>query len=293
MRSNLQLQLSEDEPSTQFAVRQLDESDFAQVVEFLSHDPVRGVHLHGMVVDNGLESPANRGSFYGCFANGLLTGVALLGHNILLCCDPSARAQFAELALAIGAEAHLVFGDKDEVEEVTNRMVQGGRQTRVTHDQHWCVCEKPSLPLRKLLMRRAGPAEVEAVADAQAEMIAEECGVDPRIADPVGFHDRVAARVKKGRVWCRLEDNIVIFKADLISVSPDAVYVEGVWTHPHFRGRGVAKTSLNELAYRLLRQYKHVCLFVEPDNAVAKHICESVGFVHTMNYSSHYLMPLA
>lgn len=293
MRANMRLQMVDEELVSENSARQLDESDFAQVVDFLSTDPVRNVHLHSLVVDNGLEHPANRGSFYGHFADGELTGVALLGHSILVSGDEVARKKFADLAVSIGAKGHIVFGPADEVEEVWERLSRGGRQTQVVRDQHWCVCEKPQLPLKRLQMRRAGPDQLEAVATAQAEMIAEECGIDPRAADPGGFQERVAKRVKKGRVWCRVEDEKVVFKVDLISVSPEAVYVEGVWTHPDYRGRGLAKSCLTELCYRLLRQYTYVCLIVEPGDAVAKHIYESVGFVHTMNYQSHYLQPLA
>ncbi|MEO6394130.1 MAG: hypothetical protein ABIP75_19910, partial [Pyrinomonadaceae bacterium] len=91
------------------AVRPLDESDFADVVDFLSLDPIGGVHLHGLVVDNGLEHRANRGTFYGYYSDGTLTGVALLGHSILMCGSGSARAEFIELALSTGAKAHVIF----------------------------------------------------------------------------------------------------------------------------------------------------------------------------------------
>lgn len=292
MRTNMRLQMVEEELSASKAVRPLDESDFADVIEFLSLDPIGGVHLHGLVVDNGLEHRANRGTFYGHYSDGILTGVALLGHSVLMCGNDAARAEFAELVLSTKAKAHVVFGPSAEVAEVWERLSAGGRQANVLREHHWCVCEKPSLPLRELQMRRASLEELEIVSAAQAEMINEECGVDPRAADPAGFRERVSERIRKGRIWCRIEDGVVVFKADLISVSPEAVYLEGVWTHPKHRKQGIAKSCLNELAYRLLRQYKYVCLIVEPDDAVARHIYESVGFVHTTNYSAHYLQPL-
>jgi ribosomal protein S18 acetylase RimI-like enzyme len=292
MLTNLQLQIFDDEAVVENTVRQLDEADFAEVIAYLATDPVRNVHLHGLVVDNGLENVANRGTFYGYFNDNELSGVALLGHNILMSGDEKARAKFADLAVAIGAKGHLVFGPRDEVTETGDRMIQGGRKTKVVRDSHWCVCEKPLLPLKSLQMRRAGPNEIDAVATAQAEMVTEECGVDPRVADPIGFRERVAKRVNRGRIWCMMQDDKVIFKTDLISVSPEAVYVEGLWTHPDHRGQGVAKSCLNELAYRLLRQYKYVCLFVDPGDPVAEHLYEAVGFVPTMDYRSHYMEPL-
>src|SRR6185436_17491248 len=117
MRTNLRIQLMDDEQTSPSAIRTLEQADLAEVVEFLSADPVRGVHLHGLIADNGFESPSNRGTFYGCYSGGRLSGVALLGHNILMVGDETARAKFAELAISTGAKGHLVFGPTDEVKD--------------------------------------------------------------------------------------------------------------------------------------------------------------------------------
>ena len=38
----------------------------AEVVEFLSERPAHAVNLLGLIADNGLVSPHNRGTFYAC-----------------------------------------------------------------------------------------------------------------------------------------------------------------------------------------------------------------------------------
>ena len=60
-------------------------SEYAEVLAFLERRPVNTVCLAGLIRDNGLESPFNRGTFYGCRNDqGQLEGVALIGHATLL-----------------------------------------------------------------------------------------------------------------------------------------------------------------------------------------------------------------
>src|SRR3954468_21448206 len=55
--------------------------DEGEVLDFLAERPVHTVVMAGLIRDNGLESPFNRGTFYACRDSaGSLAGVALIGH---------------------------------------------------------------------------------------------------------------------------------------------------------------------------------------------------------------------
>ena len=57
----------------------------AEVLAFLADRPLHTVSLTGLIEDNGLVSPLNRGAFYGCRnRQGQLEGVALIGHATLM-----------------------------------------------------------------------------------------------------------------------------------------------------------------------------------------------------------------
>src|ERR1044072_1572602 len=76
--------------------------DRAEVLAFLSERPAHTFGMMGLIRDNGLVSPKNRGSFYACRdLRGNIDGVALIGYNTLLetRSDDSIRA-FAHLARA-------------------------------------------------------------------------------------------------------------------------------------------------------------------------------------------------
>src|ERR1044072_6130302 len=57
----------------------------AEVLQFLSARPLHTVVLGGLIMDNGLESELNRGTFYS-YRNsvGRLEGVALIGHTTIV-----------------------------------------------------------------------------------------------------------------------------------------------------------------------------------------------------------------
>src|SRR2546429_6592579 len=73
------------EADVSVTVIQLAEDDRNEVFAFLAERPIHTVCLAGFIRDNGLVSPHNRGTFYGCRnSEGRLEGVALIGHATLI-----------------------------------------------------------------------------------------------------------------------------------------------------------------------------------------------------------------
>jgi hypothetical protein len=70
------------EPSSPCAISELGRRDEPEVIEFLSVRPLHTVFMAGLVRDNGVVSPGNRGSFYASRNySGQLEAVALIGHE--------------------------------------------------------------------------------------------------------------------------------------------------------------------------------------------------------------------
>jgi predicted GNAT family acetyltransferase len=142
-------------------------------------------------------------------------------------------------------------------------------------------------------MTQATPEHLEAVLEAQATMYIEATGTDPRQTDPEGFRRRTLERIERGRTWIKLENDTVVFKAELQSVTPDVIYLEGIWTNADYRQRGIASECVVELTHRRLRKQQVLCLAVEPDEAVAMQIYEYAGFRYQTDYQARYPQPLA
>ncbi|MFN0121577.1 MAG: GNAT family N-acetyltransferase [Blastocatellia bacterium] len=272
-------------------VRELDELDYRQALALLAEHPMRGVHLESLINDHGLTSPALRGRFHGYFDNGQLTGIALIGHQIIFCADDVAAPWFARIAAESGPRGSVILGPSEQVELFWQHYAAHGGALRLQRDFYWYVCEAPAQPISRFQLVQATTEHLETVMDAQASLLVEATGADPRQTDPEGFRRRTLERIERGRTWIRLENDTVVFKVELQSVTPDAIYLEGIWTHPDFRRRGIARDSVVELTHRRLRRQQVLCLAVEPEETVAMKIYQHAGFRHETNYQARYPQP--
>src|SRR5256885_3247278 len=93
------------------------------------------------------------------------------------------------------------------------------------------------LPTYELVatLREADRADLDLILPVQAELALAESGVDPRNVDPTGFRARCAQRVVRGRTWAVIEQGRLLFKAEMQAVTPEAIYLEGIYTHPDVR----------------------------------------------------------
>src|SRR5919202_218420 len=106
------------------------------------------------------------------------------------------------------------------------------------------------LQLRKFArgLRPATLDELNLVMTVHARSALEEIGINPLEVDPDGFRLRCARRIEQGRVWVWIEDGRLIFKADVVSDTPEVVYLEGVYVDPEERGKGYGTRCFSQLS---------------------------------------------
>ena len=114
------------------SVDRLANEDEAEVLEFLAQRPIHTVTLMSLIHDNGIVSPLNRGTFYGCRdLNGRLEGVALVGHATLIeTVSDRALAALAQVAQQC-TNTHMIMGEKERVADFWNHYAASGRQQRL------------------------------------------------------------------------------------------------------------------------------------------------------------------
>jgi predicted GNAT family acetyltransferase len=276
---------------TQEAVRLLTESDRNEALDFLRKAPVDAVHLIGLIEDHGIISAAHRGQFFGYYEDGILLGVALLGHSIVIFGNDSSLQYFAQATIESKTECQVIFGPHNQVERYATHLENFGQQTRLVRKHQWLVCEHPFISLKQLQLRRATLEELNTLAEIHAEMVFAASGIDPHIGDWQGFCNRLAERIQRGRIWVKFEDGEIVFKVDVVNQTKSASYIEGIWTHPDHRGTGIATTCVSELIHRLFRKGSVVCLVVALEEKSAQRVYEKVGFVLAGEYQSRYLKP--
>jgi ribosomal protein S18 acetylase RimI-like enzyme len=134
-------------------------------------------------------------------------------------------------------------------------------------------------------VRRSTRDDVEALTIAAASMHREEMG-DPLPVDPGAWRSRMTALVDLGWSWVWLERGAVVFKAELSAWTPEAVQIQGVYTHPGKRRRGVATAALSFVCRTVLEQVPVCSLYVNHQNETALRLYARLGFRRAGDFAS-------
>lgn len=274
-------------------VAKLDGENRQEVLDFLARRPLHTVVMSSFVRDNGLVSPLNRGTFYSCRNEaGDLEGVALIGHATMVeARTEEALAAFARLARE-SQSGHVILGEREKVGRFWDYYAAGGESPRLLCremllEQRWPVAVREEVKG----LRLATADDLELVVPVQAEMAYEESGVNPLERDPEGFRRRCARRVEMGRVWVWVEDGRLIFKADIISETPEVIYLEGVWVNPADRGKGYGLRCMSQLGRELLARAGSISMLVNERNSKALSLYSRAGYKLRGCYDTIYLQP--
>jgi ribosomal protein S18 acetylase RimI-like enzyme len=252
----------------------------AEVLDFLAARPVHTVVMSGLIRDNGLESPFNRGTFYACRNTaGRLEGVALIGHATFV----EARTEAALRAFALLAlrqhDAHMILGEQEMIGRFWDYYSEEGQTPRLfcrelLFEQRWPLAACAPVPD----LRPATLDDLMLVMPVHAAMAYEESGVNPLDVDLPGFRLRCARRIEHGRVWVLVERGNLVFKTDVASDTPGCVYVEGVYVDPSSRQQGHGQRCLAQLGRVLGRHNRAVCALVNEQNLVAQGLFLKAGY---------------
>ena len=269
----------------------LTNAERAETLDFLGQRGINAAFFAGIVYDNGLESSLNRGTFYG-YRNsfGQLEGVALIGHAILMVAvTEQALHAFAEVARDCKS-AHMIMCEENNLEkfwgfysEVDHEMRRASRQLLL--ELRWPIAT--SMDVSKL--RLATNADLDLIVPVHAELAFDESGIDPRTGDAAGFTERCARRIQQGRTWILTESEQLIFKAEVVSTTPQTTYLEGVWVTPEERGKGYGRGCMAQLARMLMWRAKSVCLFVNDDSDEARRFYRQSGYHLRTVYDTIFL----
>ena len=275
-------------------IETLDEQQKPEVLDFLSARPLHTFMLSSWIKDNGLVSSLNRGTFYGYRDESRqLRGVALIGHVTLFetRLDEALNA-FSELAHNCPS-VHTVLGETKKIAGMAMLNGGGGRSARR-------VCRELLLEKQESenlntvsTFRQANADDLDLVVPVHAQTAFEESGINPLHVDPAGFVKRCARRIKQGRVWVSIEDGRLKFKADVVSDTPDVVYLEGVYVSAEHRGNGYGAKCITQLTNHLLDRTKTVCMLVNETNSAAQKSYQKAGFKFREYYDTIFLNPVA
>lgn len=262
-------------------VRQLADVDRVAVERVLAEHPIESAQIGERVSTYGLGWRAE-GRLFGYGANRQTEALLWLGGQVTpLGASPAAVKAFGELASAWPRVCASVVGPADSVLSLWEILRPSwGPDRTIREDQPLLLLDRVPAASADPRVRPIRTDEVDVLFPASVAMYTEEVGVSPLGDDGGrGYRARVADLVRAGRAYARIIDGQVVFKAELAVITRHTVQLQGVWTHPEWRGRGLAKAGLATVVREALRRYAPtVSLYVNGFNEPAQRLYERIGF---------------
>lgn len=259
---------------TQLTIARVGPTEAGALERLLDADPVQNVYLRSELRLVGTTAP------WWCVSDGGDVKAAVLAGPLTVPClpNPLDAPRIAEATRAYGPP-HLMVGPREAVLAL-HRCIERGRPARAIRDpQPVMTIDRgrlrvlPPAPLRRTTRR-----DVEVLATAAGIMHREEMSGDSAPPDAAAWRARMSQLVDRGWSWAWIEAGEVVFKAELSAWTPDVVQVQGVFTAPSRRGRGVATAGMTALCSLLLESVPLVTLYLNEYNQEALRVYRRVGF---------------
>jgi len=282
-----------DEPPQSRAVHceELAQQDEPEVLAFLAERSAHTFGLVGFIRSNGLVSPHNRGKFYACRNDeGKLEGVALIGYFVLF----EARSEATIAAFARVAQdcpgVNMLLGEQEQAQIFWFYYSQGGRAARLycrelLFELRWPVKVQEAA----LELRLATIDDLDMIVPAHAQCAFDDSGINPLEVEPVRFRERCARRIEQGQTWVWAEDGKLLFKAEIITDTPEVIYIEGVWVNPSERRKGYGLRAMSQLSRECLMRTSSICLLVNEQFQAAQAFYKRAGYKLIDHYDTIFL----
>ncbi|SNC72288.1 hypothetical protein SAMN05445756_1792 [Kytococcus aerolatus] len=229
-------------------------ADAPEVLRLCAHDPAACVYVASRVQEQALRI---RGHAHGWRDGDRLTSLVLAGANVVpVGLDERSADGLAEAVAPRRSTSSSVFGEAEQVERLWGRLREHWGPARDERMDQWSmVTSTPPSRLGVHLdprVRPARPSEIGLVVPAGAAMFTEEIGYPPYQGSDAAYRMGFERLIAQGRSFVVVEDGQVVFKADVGAVAFGVAQVQGVWTSPEHRGRGLATAAMAGVVEHLL-----------------------------------------
>jgi RimJ/RimL family protein N-acetyltransferase len=254
-------------------------------LRYLARSPYLNVFLSHVLLHDPAP-PARRGIAV-ALDRDAVSGVAYWGRQIALAAEPAAIAPFAEYGRMRRGE-RMIVGERDTVSAYWNAVRDWHVPARLIRDRQLVMALDRShlRPYeRRTVVRQAAISDWTTVADGSAEMVRQELEYDPRRGSPE-FAAGIRQMIERKLWWVGSVDGRLCFFCNIGPWSDRTMQLQGIWTPPPMRGRGLATASLAAICDRLLDVSPTLSLYVNDFNADAIALYRRVGFEHVGDFQT-------
>jgi hypothetical protein len=218
-------------------------------------------------------SAATRNRIFVALDDGAVRGMAYFGRQVALACQPDCAPAFAREARRHLGE-RMIVGPRPTVEAYWDLVRPWHAAPRIVRERqlvmridHTHLRPHP----RGVTVRHARPEEWTTIADNSAQMIEGELDYDPR-QHSSAFSSNIRRMIEENLWW--VGESL----CNLGPWCPKTAQLQGIWTPPEYRGRGLATAALSAICDRLLDDTPELSLYVNDFNTTAIALYERIGF---------------
>jgi predicted GNAT family acetyltransferase len=139
-----------------------------------------------------------------------------------------------------------------------------------------------------LFFRRPNIRDLEALLPLQEAYEREEVLPEGAVFDSATCRLNLRRILAEQRIISAELDGWTVAKVNTSAVSFTRYQIGGVYVHPAYRGRGIARRLCAELARELLAEGKGLSLFVKKRNPAARSVYRGLGFKTQGDYRISY-----
>jgi RimJ/RimL family protein N-acetyltransferase len=255
-------------------------------LDYLARDPYLNVFLTYLVLFD-LSTLTRNAIHLALDEHDRVRGVGYFGRQIALAADEVAVEEFARIGSTVAGEK-MIVGPRETVAAYWSLVGPRHGPARLIRDrQYVMMVDRTRLQPyeRRVVARRARIDEWTTVADNSAAMIAGELEYDPLRSSPE-FTANVRTMIDRGLWWVGESVGRLCFFCNIGPWSRETAQLQGIWTPPELRGKGLATAALGAVCDRLLEMSPTLSLYVNDFNTRAIALYERAGFTTAGEYQT-------
>ncbi len=256
----------------------------APALDYLSRSPYLNVFLSHLLLHDA--SPPTRKNVAVAVDGASVIGVAYWGRQLSIAAEPAAISAFAEYGKHHRGE-RMIVGPRATVRAFWNEARSWHATPRLVRDRQLVMMiDRARLRAQPRLttVRHAEIEEWKAVADGSAQMVRQELAYDPQRGPE--FATGIRQMIERKLWWVGSADGELSFFCNVGPWSEQTIQLQGIWTPPELRGRGLATSSLAAICDRLLDVSPTLSLYVNDFNESAIALYRRVGFEHVGDFQT-------
>lgn len=214
-------------------------------------------------------------------------GAVYFGRQLALACDPEAIDAVAHEARRHRGE-RMIIGERATTAAFWDRVRGWHREPRIVRDRQLVMAvDRASLQRfdGAVAVRHARPNDWQEVAKASAALIEQELDYNPRNAS-ADFNANVREMIERNLWWVGETDGRLCFFCNIGPWCQKTAQLQGIWTPPDLRGRGLATASFAAICDRLFEHTPTLSLYVNDFNRDAIALYERVGYRHVADFQT-------